>query len=116
MDFISLFTSASPSLVQFGYICLLIWIVVRYIPTLNKDHAKEREAIAKERQEREDKFLSIIESYRETLENFQEKEDESHQQLITMINECRTNTAREHEQIMRGMKIIAKKTGADLIE
>lgn len=102
MDFIAILTTFSPFLVQGGYICLLIWVLVKYIPKLNDDHAKERA-------EREDKFLAVIDSYREALEKFQEKEDASHQQLIEMVSECRSNTLNEHKGLMRVLKSIANK-------
>lgn len=109
MDFIAVLTTFSPTLVQGGYICLLIWVLVRYIPKLNEDHAKERA-------EREDKFLTVIDSYREALEKFQEKEDASHQQLIQMVSECRSNTAKEHAELMRALRAIAKKTNAEIFD
>lgn len=109
MDFIAVLSTFSPFLVQGGYICILIWILVKYIPKLNEDHAQERK-------EREDKFLAVIDSYREALENFQEKEDASHQQLIEMVSECRSNNAKEHAELMRGLRAIAKKTNTELFE
>lgn len=109
MDFIAVMSTFSPYLVQGGYICILIWVLVKYIPKLNDDHAKER-------QEREDKFLAVIDSYREALESFQEKEDASHQQLIQMVSECRSNTAKEHGELMRALRSIAKKINAEIFD
>ena len=102
-------TTFSPVLVQGGYICILIWLLVKYIPKINKDHREERI-------EREDKFLEVIDSYRAALEHFQLKEDESHQQLIAMVAECRANMAKEHEALMRGLKAIAKEINTEIIE
>jgi hypothetical protein len=111
MDFIAILaTFATPDvLLQTGYIILLIWMLVKYVPQQNRNFAEERK-------ERDLNFLKSIDLYRQALVDFQEKEDESHQHLIQMINDCRANTAKEHAELMRGLKSIAKATDAEIIE
>jgi len=115
MDFLSLLTS-SDNLIQLGYVAILIFAAVVLLPRLLHEHAKEREAFLALIKETNDKFIEVIDSYKDALTDFQQKEDEAHSNLVQMIVECRTNVASEHKELMRALKAIAKKLDADIIE
>lgn len=76
---------------------ILIWLIVVYLPKREKAHAEERER-------RDDAFLKTIESYRLTLEDFQQKEDESHKEIIRMINEHDKHTLEANLKIAMILK------------
>ena len=115
MDFLSLMQDTE-GLVQIGYVAILIFAAVILLPRLLNEHSKERKEFLSTIQENNDKFLGVIESYRDALTEFQKHEDESHANLITMINDCRTSVAAEHKELLRAMKTIAKELNTELIE
>ena len=116
MDFLSLLQSNSDSLIQIGYVAILIFAAVVLLPKLLKEHAAERQTFLQTIKERDEKFFEVIQSYRDALIDFQQKEDESHRELASMINDCRTKVAAEHKELMRALKAIARKTDAEIIE
>ena len=116
MDFFSVLTNDPEKLIQIAYVALLVFLIVVQIPRMNNAHSKERDKYLAVNQESTDKFLEVIESYREALVNFQQKEDESHHNLAAMMGDCRQKVAAEHKEIMRGLKSIAVKLDADIID
>ena len=116
MDFLSLIKDYSGDLIQLGYVLILIFAAVKLLPELLREHARERDNFLKTIKERDEKFFVVIQSYRDALVDFQQKEDESHRELATMINDCRSKVAAEHKELMRALKAVAKKMGADIID
>lgn len=115
MDFFSLLTTflSESGTVVGGVIsvintAILIWLIVVYLPKREKAHAAEREkrdaAHAEEREKRDESFLQTIESYRQTLENFQQKEDESHKEIIRIIHEHDKHTLEANLKIAMILK------------
>lgn len=116
MDFLSLLQSNSTGLIQIGYVAILMFAAVILLPRLLSEHSKERKEFLETIQESNDKFLTVIESYRDALTDFQKHEDESHANLIRMINDCRTSVAEEHKELLRAIKTIAKKLDTEIID
>lgn len=116
MDFLALIKDYGGGLIQLGYVLILIFAAVKLLPELLKEHAKERENFLNTIKERDEKFFEVIQSYRDALVEFQRKEDESHRDLAAMINDCRSKVAAEHKELMRALKAVAKKMGAEIIE
>lgn len=107
-------------LIQITYIVLLLWMLVRYIPKREKDFKEERERreadFKEERQERDRAFLETINSYREALISFQEKEDASHASIIQMVSQHDQKTREGHKQMVRILRAIADKLDTKLFE
>ena len=110
MDFISILTtflsSGGGSTIVGGAISIintviLIWLIVVYLPKREKAHTDERE-------KRDEAFLRTIDSYRETLEDFQRKEDESHKEIIRMINEHDKHTLESNLKIAQILREIER--------
>lgn len=124
MDFISALLSTldmdMQKVIQIVYILILVWILTRYIPKRDKENAKERadreESFKEERKERDEAFLETINSYRDALVNFQEKEDAAHARLIQMISEHDQKTREGHKQMVRILRAIADKLDTKLYE
>lgn len=116
MDFLSLLQTNSSSLIQIGYVAILMFAAVILLPRLLSEHSKERKEFLSTIQDTNDKFLAVIESYREALTTFQQHEDESHANLVNMIKDCRTSVAEEHKELLRALKTIAKELNTELIE
>ena len=124
MDFISaLFSTLDMDMqkvIQLVYIVLLIWMLTMYVPKREKAFSKEREtreaAFKEEREERDKAFLETINSYREALVSFQEKEDASHASIIQMVSLHDQKTREGHKQMVRILRAIADKLGTKLYE
>ena len=124
MEFISVFLSGMEldieKVIQLTYIVILIWMLTRYIPRRDREFAAERtareEAFAAERQERDKAFLETINSYREALIDFQEKEDAAHAKLIQMASEHDQKTREGYKQMVRILRAIADKLNTKLYE
>lgn len=106
--------------IQITYIVLLLWMLVRYIPKREKEFQEERakrEADFKEeRAERDKAFLETINSYRDALIDFQEKEDAAHAKLIEMVSSHDQKTREGHQKLVRMMKAVADKLDTKLYE
>ena len=116
MDFLSLLQSNSGSLIQIGYVAILIFAAVVLLPRLLSEHSKERKEFLKTIHDTNEKFIAVIDSYREALITFQKHEDESHANLVNMIKDCRSSVAAEHKELLRALKTIAKELDTELIE
>ena len=124
MDFISALLSTldmdMQKVIQLVYILILIWMLTRYVPKRDKEYAKERadreEAFKEERQERDQAFLETINSYRDALINFQEKEDAAHAKLIEMISTHDQKAREGHKQTLRILRAIADRLDTKLYE
>lgn len=81
---------------------ILIWLIIVYLPKREVAHAQERE-------KRDVAFLQTIESYRKTLEDFQQKEDESHKEIIRMIHEHDKHTLEANLKIAMILKELERK-------
>ena len=94
MDFISILAtlggSSATGFIHIIDIALLVWIIVVYLPKREKFHSEERK-------ERDTHFLNIIDSYREALVNFQEKESEEHRGIVNVISK-NTELLHEHDK------------------
>ena len=106
--------------IQLVYIVILIWMLTIYVPKREKEFAKERSeretAFKEERQERDRAFLETINSYREALISFQEKEDASHASIIQMVSNHDQKTREGHKQMVRILRAIADKLDTKLYE
>ena len=106
--------------IQLVYIVILIWMLTIYVPKREKEFTKERaereKAFKEERQERDRAFLETINSYREALISFQEKEDASHASIIQMVSNHDQKTREGHKQMVRILRAIADKLDTKLFE
>ena len=124
MDFISALLSTldmdMQKVIQLVYIVILIWMLTVYVPRREKEFTKERaereNAFKEERQERDRAFLETINSYREALIQFQEKEDASHASIIQMVSNHDQKTREGHKQMVRILRAIADKLDTKLYE
>ena len=124
MDFISALLSTldmdMQKVIQLVYIVILIWMLTVYVPRREKEFTKERaereNAFKEERQERDKAFLETINSYREALIQFQEKEDASHASIIQMVSNHDQKTREGHKQMVRILRAIADKLDTKLYE
>ena len=124
MDFISALLSTldmdMQKVIQLVYIVILIWMLTVYVPRREKEFTKERaereNAFKEERQERDKAFLETINSYREALVSFQEKEDASHASIIQMVSNHDQKTREGHKQMVRILRAIADKLDTKLYE
>ncbi len=121
MDFISAMLGMDMSkLVQFGYILLLVYMMTIHMPRREKVVSKERadreEAFKTERAARDTAFLDTINSYRDALVSFQEKEDASHASIIQMVSTHDQKTREGHKQMVRILRAIADKLDTKLYE
>ena len=110
------FLQSNTGLIQTGYVVLLVLIIAVFIPNLLKQHTKERDKFVQTIEKRDARFFEVIESYRDALIDFQQKEDQSHQDLAVMMGDCREKVAAEHKELLRALKVIANKLEADIIE
>ena len=124
MDFISALLSTMDmdmqKVIQLVYIVILIWMLTIYVPRREKEFTRERaereDAFKEERQERDKAFLETINSYREALVSFQEKEDASHASIIQMVSNHDQKTREGHKQMVRILRAIADKLDTKLFE
>ena len=124
MDFISALLSTlnmdMQKVIQLVYIIILIWMLTIHVPRREKEFTKERQkredAFTEERQERDKAFLETINSYREALVSFQEKEDASHASIIQMVSTHDQKTREGHKQMVRILRAIADKLDTKLFE
>ena len=124
MDFVSALLSTldmdMQKVIQLVYIVILIWMLTIYVPRREKEFTRERaereDAFKEERQERDKAFLETINSYREALVSFQEKEDASHASIIQMVSNHDQKTREGHKQMVRILRAIADKLDTKLFE
>lgn len=124
MDFISALLSTldmdMQKVIQLVYIVILIWMLTIHVPRREKEFTKERQkredAFTEERQERDKAFLETINSYREALVSFQEKEDASHASIIQMVSLHDQKTREGHKQMVRILRAIADKLDTKIFE
>lgn len=98
MEFLSLLTSLSGTMTPLALthtvnICVMVYLIVWHIPKQEKNHRNERE-------KRDTAFNEVIKEYKDVLSELQRKEEETHKDIVRMIQ------AHDKEAAENQMKIV----------